>query len=130
MNIKTNSPTLTVTSNSFGVTATSSSSLTNYGSATCSSASSINWGTASISTVGYFSTMSNTVTYHILGQDVEVEGYKDSVTALYISMINLMGKPFYDEVKKNGVDFSKEIEDYLSKALVTWERNRKLDIIL
>lgn len=68
--------------------------------------------------------------YIILDKEVEVTGYTDPVVAMYISMINLAGKKFYDEVKKQGVNFPKEIEEFLQKELIPWERNRKLDIIL
>ncbi len=84
---------------------------------------------ASNTFIGYSSVVSK-VKYVVLGKEIEVEGYKDAVTALYISMINLHGKVFYDEVKKQGVDFPREIEDYLKIALIPWERDKKLDTLL
>lgn len=83
---------------------------------------------ASNTFIGYSSVVSK-VKYVVLGKEIEVEGYKDAVTALYISM-NLHGKVFYDEVKKQGVDFPREIEDYLKIALIPWERDKKLDTLL
>lgn len=52
-------------------------------------------------------------TYHVLGEDVEVEGYDDSNVTIAIATLNVLGKPFYDELKKNKVSLPKEIEDYL-----------------
>lgn len=65
-------------------------------------------------------------TYHILGEDVEVSGYVDGTTAMIISTLNVLGKPFYDELKKNKVSFSDEIEDYLKVKF----RDIKIETIL
>lgn len=76
------------------------------------------------------SILSSKSKYIVLGEEVEVNGNKDLLTSLYVSMINLHGKAFYDEVKKQGVNFPKEIENYLEKALISLERGRKIDSIL
>jgi hypothetical protein len=133
MNTKTNSPTLTVSnsgtssgtwiSGTYGSFSSSSTTVTSIGGSFSSGVSS------GISYIGYSSVVS-TVKYVVLGKEIEVNGYKDPVTALYISMINLQGKTFYDEVKKQGVDFPKEIEEYLKIALIQWEREKKLDTLL
>ena len=52
-------------------------------------------------------------TYHVLGEDVEVEGIKDFEMVICLSTLNVLGKPFYDELKKNLVTFPKEIEEFL-----------------
>jgi len=65
-------------------------------------------------------------TYHILGEDVEVSGYVDGTTAMIISTLNVLGKPFYDELKKNKVSFGDEIEDYLKVKF----RDIKIETIL
>ena len=77
--------------------------------------------------IGY---SSSKVKYFILDEYVEVDGYSDPTTALYLSMINMMGKPFYDDVKKQGVKFPAEIEKYLEKKIISWNRNKKIDTIL
>jgi len=64
--------------------------------------------------------------YHILGEDVEFNGYKDGMTAVIISTLNVLGKPFYDELKKNGVSFPDEIESYLKIKF----RDLRIDDIL
>ena len=68
--------------------------------------------------------------YHILGEDVEVSGYIDGTTAMMISTINILGKPYYDELKKNNVSFSNEIEDFLKQKFKILERDTKIDSIL
>jgi hypothetical protein len=68
--------------------------------------------------------------YHILGEDVEVSGYVDGTTAMMISTLNVLGKPFYDELKKNNVSFSNEIEEYLKVKFKVMERDTKIDSIL
>ena len=64
--------------------------------------------------------------YHILGEDVEFNGYKDGMTTVIISTLNVLGKPFYDELKKNGVSFPDEIESFLKIKF----RDLRIDDIL
>lgn len=82
------------------------------------------------SSLGIYGTSFNTTIqkskYHILGEDVEVSGYIDGTTAMMIATLNVLGKPFYDELKKNNVHFSQEIEDYLKIRF----RDTKIDSIL
>ena len=87
-----------------------------------------------ISSTGSYGTSFNTTIaktkYHILGEDVEVSGYIDGTTAMMISTLNVLGKPFYDELKKNNVNFSNEIEDFLKQKFKILERDNKIDSIL
>jgi len=64
--------------------------------------------------------------YHILGEDVEVSGYADTGMTMTIATLNVLGKPFYDELKKNNVCFPNEIEDYLKIKF----RETRIDSIL
>jgi hypothetical protein len=68
--------------------------------------------------------------YHILGEDIEVSGYIDGTTAMMISTLNVLGKPYYDELKKNNVSFCNEIEDFLKQKFKILERDTKIDFIL
>ena len=68
--------------------------------------------------------------YHILGEDVEIDGYIDGTTAMMIATLNVLGKPYYDELKKNNVSFSNEIEDFLKAKFKVMERDSKIDSIL
>ena len=47
-----------------------------------------------------------------------------------ISTLNVLGKPYYDELKKNNVSFSNEIEDFLKQKFKILERDTKIDSIL
>ncbi len=70
-------------------------------------------------------------TYHILGEDVEVSGgYKDGNTVMMVSTLNVLGKPFLDELHKNNTFFPKEIEEYLEKKFKWIERDKKIDDII
>ncbi len=90
--------------------------------------------TLSSSSLGVYGTSFNTTIaktkYHILGEDVEVSGNIDGTTAMMISTLNVLGKPFYDELKKNKVSFSNEIEDFLKEKFKIMERDSKIDSIL
>jgi len=79
------------------------------------------------STVNY--TMNKT-TYHILGEDIEVNAYSDPNLAVVISTLNVLGKPFYDELKKNNITLPTEIEEYLELKFKILERDRKIKDIL
>ena len=93
-----------------------------------------NNSTTTVSSTGLYGTSFNTTIaktkYHILGEDVEVSGYIDGTTAMMISTLNVLGKPYYDELKKNNVSFSNEIEDFLKQKFKILERDTKIDSIL
>lgn len=72
----------------------------------------------------------NKSTYHVLGEDIKVEGYVDPNLAVAISTLNILGKPFYDELKKNDISFPTEIEDYLEVKFKIIERDRKINDLL
>ena len=55
-------------------------------------------------------------TYHILGEYVEVKGLTDAYLAMIVSTLNILKKPYYEELKKNNFRFPTEIEDYLKIA--------------
>jgi hypothetical protein len=86
------------------------------------------------SSLGIYGTSFNTTIskakYHIFGEDVEVEGYIDGTTAMMISTLNVLGKPYYDELKKNNVSFSNEIEDFLKQKFKILQREDRIDSIL
>jgi hypothetical protein len=69
-------------------------------------------------------------TYHVLGEDIEVDSYANAELGIAISTLNMLGKPFYDQLKKNNVSFPKEIEEYLEKKFKILERDRKIKEIL
>ena len=68
--------------------------------------------------------------YHILGEDVMVSGNKDGTTAMMIATLNVLGRPFYEELKKNDICFPPDIEEYLQERFRVEERNDKIEEIL
>ncbi len=71
--------------------------------------------------------------YHILGEDVEVSVsffYRDSNLISNITKLNLLGKPFLEELHKNGYQFPTEIEEYLDKKFKCLERDKKINDII
>ena len=91
---------------------------------TISSGQYLTWGG---STMNY--SMNKTI-YHVLGEDIEVDGYGDQYLAVAISTLNVLGKPFYDELKKNNITLPSEIEEYLEIKFKILERDRKIKEIL
>jgi len=91
---------------------------------TLSSGQYLTWGG---STMNY---SINKTTYHVLGEDIEVDGYGDPYLAVAISTLNILGKPFYNELKKNNVSLPSEIEEYLEFKFKILERDRKIKEIL
>jgi len=79
------------------------------------------------STINY--TLQKT-TYHVLGEDIEVDGYADPHLAVAISTLNVLGKPFYNELKKNNISLLDEIEEYLKIKFRVLERDRKINEVL
>lgn len=49
--------------------------------------------------------------YNILGEEVELNLYNDSVQM--ICMINVLGKPYYDQLKINKVHIPKDLDTIL-----------------
>jgi len=72
----------------------------------------------------------NKTTYHILGEDIEFDGYGDTNIAVIISTLNVLGKPFYDQLKKNNICLPSKIEEYLEVKFKILERDRKIKDIL
>lgn len=63
--------------------------------------------------ISVISSHNNKKSYIILGEEVYFDGYIDLATATALSTLNLLGKPFYDDMRKNGYKFCNEIEEYL-----------------
>lgn len=65
-------------------------------------------------------------TYCILGEDIEVAGHRDADTSIALATLNVLGKPFYDELRKNGISFCAEIEEFLKVKF----RDHKIESVL
>lgn len=55
-------------------------------------------------------------TYYILGEYVEVKGWSDAYLIMAIASLNILKKPYYEELKRNNFKFPIEIEEYLKVA--------------
>jgi hypothetical protein len=109
----------TITSNS---TSTISISNNSGGTLTTSSGGNVNYVTT-----GYSFT---TAKYHILGEDFETNGYLDGTTVIMISTLNVLGKPFYEELKKNNVSFPNDMDEFIQQRLKVLDRDKKIDSII
>ena len=121
----------------FGTPSVTSGSLYGTGSSTLtlsgtSSNTTITTGTpGSYVVYGNGSTLSSAkTTYHVLGEDIQVDSYANAELGITISTLNVLGKPFYDQLKKNKITLPTEIEEYLEKKFKILERDRKIKDIL
>jgi len=68
--------------------------------------------------------------YNILGREVEIDGYQDANTALFISIINVLGIEIYVELIKNSISFPSKIKEILDEEVVSSNRNKTIENIL
>jgi hypothetical protein len=97
---------------------------TNSSITTSTIPSGLTWGG---STMNY---STNKTTYHVLGEDIEVITWGDPNLAVAISTLNILGKPFYEQLKKNNITLPTEIEEYLEVKFKILERDRKIKDII
>lgn len=64
---------------------------------------------------GTFTTQLAKTIYNVLGEDVEVDGFRDGMTCLMVAQLNVLGKEFYYELKKQDCHFPQQIDDFLQK---------------
>ena len=107
------SVTLSGSTSSAGITTTATSNITSTYTT---------WGNAGISI--------SKSKYHILGEDYEFEGYIEGNTAIVISTLNVLGRPFWEELKKNNVSFGSELEEFIERRLTILDRDKKIDDII
>lgn len=69
--------------------------------------------------------------YIVLGTEIEIDSYyTDYNLANSIALINTLGKPYYDEIKKQNISFPDKIEEFLEKEFKIIERDNKIKQIL
>lgn len=74
-------------------------------------------------------------TYHILGEYFTYEyhnpyGLDESHISIIISSINIMGKPFYDDLKKQGIHIPYEIDNFINERFKILERDNKISKLI
>ena len=102
------------------------------------SSSSISIGTSS----GIISTISNpsltigmtsyTRKFHVLGEDFDLSNNSefDSNLVIIISTLNVLGRPFWEELKKQNVYLPIELKDFIEERLVILDRDVKINSII
>jgi len=84
------------------------------------------------STVYTTTHISNSCEYSVLGTNIKVPGYYNNMTALCISIINMLGIESYIEMSKNKLDssFPMEIKEFLDIQVISHNRNKSIDKIV
>jgi hypothetical protein len=77
-----------------------------------------------------YTTLSQKTTYHLLGEDISIDGYSDVNVAQTIALINCIGWKYYEEIQKQGVSFSGELKVILEQRYKTHTRDQKINNIL
>jgi hypothetical protein len=95
---------------------TTSTALGSLGSAVTTLANTSGAITLGSSGTSTYTIAGEKTTYHILGEYVEVKGWSDTYLAMIISTLNILKKPYYEELRKNNFKFPTEIEEYLKIA--------------
>lgn len=107
------------------------------------SSSSISIGTSSgiISTSGITTISGSSLTigmtsytrkFHVLGEDFDLSNNSgfDSNLVIIISTLNVLGRPFWEELKKQNVYLPDELKDFIEKRLVILDRDEKINSII
>lgn len=95
-------------------TATSGTiSITNSNNTTTTISPGYNTNLYYSTSTGNFTTTIAKTTYHVLGEDIEVDGFRDGMTAIMVAQLNILGKEFYYELKKQDCHFPSQIDEFL-----------------
>jgi len=72
------------------------------------------------------------VTYVILGEEYEVESgsFMDASTASIIATLNVLGKPYWLELKKQQFSFGYDIDAFIEERIIVLDRDKKINDIL
>lgn len=107
----------------------------NFGTASTSTTLSI--GTSSgivsgISNTIYISPISYSRKFHILGEDFELSNNHgfDSNLVIIISTLNVLKRPFWEELKKQNVYLPDDIEKFIEERLLIIDRDDKINSII
>jgi hypothetical protein len=80
---------------------------------------------------GAFSISTPKSTYHILGEDYEVKNtYTDPNLSIVIATLNVLKRPFWEELKKQNIKFDDDLENFIEKRLKIYDRDKKLESLL
>lgn len=69
--------------------------------------------------------------YNILGEEVDLEiGDYNGSFAITIATLNVLGRPFYEELKKQPISLSNEVIEIIERRLIITERERKINSVI
>lgn len=72
------------------------------------------------------------ITYVILGEEYEVESgsFMDVSTASIIATLNVLGKPYWLELKKQQFSFGYDMDAFIEERIIVLDRDKKINDIL
>ena len=72
------------------------------------------------------------ITYVILGEEYEVESgsFMDASTASIIATLNVLGKPYWLELKKQNFSFGYDMDGFIEERIIVLDRDKKIDDLL
>ena len=69
-------------------------------------------------------------TYVILGEEYEIEGYPDTSLGIAIATLNVLGKPYWLELKKQQFSFGYDMDSFIEERITVLDRDKKINDIL
>ena len=111
-----------------GNTGTMGSITVSSGTSTAYSGTSISSGVAS----GYYNTISSNVSssYDVLGEVITIDEFPNDIISQNLSLINILGWKYYDELKKNNFNFPDKISKLLERKIKVLKREEKINDIV
>ena len=85
--------------------------------------------TSSVLNTSVLNSISNR--YNILGEEVDLDiSDHNGSFAITIATLNVLGRPFYEELKKQPISLSNEVIEIIERRLIITERERKINSVI
>lgn len=68
--------------------------------------------------------------YVILGEEYEVNGYADPTLGMAIATLNVLGKPYWIELKNQNFTFGYDMDAFIEERITVLDRDKKINDIL
>ena len=68
--------------------------------------------------------------YIILGEEYEVNGYADPTLGMAIATLNVLGKPYWIELKNQNFTFGYDMDAFIEERITVLDRDKKINDIL
>lgn len=84
-----------------------------------------------VSSIGTSTIGIQTNRYYILGEyiDLSMNDFSGTLSAI-LATLNVLGRPFYEELKKQPISLPTELTDLIEKRLIITERERKINSVI